>query len=212
MRSLREIFIVIFDWIQRIRERTPLVIAASLLLLAGLFLRSRWMTCSFVHESMIWIGALCIAAAICGRTWAIAHVGHRKRWEFVSDGPYSVARHPLYAFSILGAAGIGAQTASFVFMLITVFAAWIIFDRMARIEETDMAAYFGEPYRSYLARTPRFLPKPSLWHAPSGVWVDYSLACRGFCDSSLFAVAVPFFMALRWAHEAHLIPVLYELP
>jgi protein-S-isoprenylcysteine O-methyltransferase Ste14 len=200
------------DWLQRVRERAPLVIAANLLLLVALFLRSRWTTGSFVHESMIWIGALFIAVAICGRTWAIVHIGRRKRWEFVSDGPYSVARHPLYAFSILGTAGMGAQTASLVFMLISVLAVWIIFDRMARIEETDMAAHFGEVYHSYIARTPRFLPKPSLWRAPSGVWVDYSLAGRSFCDSSLFAVAVPLYMVLRWAHEARLIPVLYELP
>src|SRR5262249_9864284 len=210
--SHAKVFAVIIEWLHRIRERTPLAIGAVLLLLVAVFLRSRWTTCSFVHESMIWIGALCIAVAICGRTWAIAHIGRRKRWEFISDGPYSVVRHPLYAFSVLGAAGMGAQTASFVFMFITVFAAWIIFDRMARIEETDMAAHFGETYRSYLARTPRFFPKPSLWHAPSGVWVDYSLVGTSFFDSSLLAVAVPFYMVLRWAHEAHLIPVLYELP
>jgi protein-S-isoprenylcysteine O-methyltransferase Ste14 len=197
--------------LQRVRKRTLRVIGRILLLFA-IFLGSRWPAGSLVHEAMIWIGVLLIAIAICGRTWAVAHIGGRKRWEFVSDGPYSVVRHPLYAFSILGAAGASAQSASLAIMIATVLAVWMVLDRMARIEEADMAARFGEPYRSYLARTPRFVPKPSLWNAAAGLPMDHALVRKGFYDSSLFALAVPLFMALRWAHEAHLIPVLYQLP
>jgi protein-S-isoprenylcysteine O-methyltransferase Ste14 len=199
--------------IDRLQRKLVLLVAAVVLLVAALFLQPRWTTTSVLHESMIWIGAFLIGAAICGRTWAIVHIGGRKTWHFISEGPYSVARHPLYAFSILGTAGMAAQTTSFVVTLTAVFVVWVIFARAARVEETDMTARFGDIYRSYLARTPRFFPKPSLWRPSSnGIAVDYPVAIRSFADSSLFAVAVPFYLALRWAHDAQLIPVLYELP
>jgi protein-S-isoprenylcysteine O-methyltransferase Ste14 len=198
--------------IDRLQRKLVLLVAAVLLLVMALFLQPHWTT-SALHESMIWIGAFLIGAAICGRTWAIVHIGGRKMWHFISDGPYSVARHPLYASSILGTAGVAALTTSLVVTLTAVFVVWVIFARAARIEETVMAARFGDTYRSYLARTPRFFPKPSLWRPSSNaIAVDYRIAIRSFADSSLFAVAVPFYLALRWAHETQLIPVLYQLP
>ena len=209
---LRALWPVNIDRLQHARK-LALLGPAVLLLMLAFFLQSHWTAAPLLRKSMVWVGGILIAAAILGRTWAIVYMGRRKRWKFVSDGPYSVARHPLYAFSIMGAAGVAAQTMSFVVTLAAISIVWIIFDRVARVEESDMAARFGDTYRNYLARTPRFLPNPSLWRARcEGVAVDYRLTLRSFCDSSLLAVAVPFYITLRWAHEAGLIPVLFELP
>jgi hypothetical protein len=121
-------------------------------------------------------------------------------------------RHPLYALSAIGTAGAAAQTASFVIVLAAVLAVLIVLDWTARREEADMAARFGPPYRGYLARTPRFLPRPSLWRASDGTRTDYSLLATTLADTSLFASAIPLFAILRWAHENHLLPIIYELP
>src|SRR6266852_1652044 len=110
-------------------------------------------------------GILLLATAVGGRIWVWAHLGRNRRWHFVSDGPYSIVRHPLYAFSILGAAGVGAQSGSLLVTVLFTFAVWAVFNRIARIEETDMASRFGDAYRAYLARTPRFVPNPALWPA-----------------------------------------------
>ena len=84
-------------------------------------------------------------------------LGFERTRYLVTDGPYSRIRHPMYASVILlawgvflkapspeGAALAGAAT---VFMLLT-----------ARVEERECLAYFGDPYRRYMARTRRFLP------------------------------------------------------
>jgi hypothetical protein len=75
-----------------------------------------------------------------------------------------------------------------------------------------MAVRFGEPYRDYLARTPRFIPNLSLWTAPDGLWVDYRQAIKGFRHASVFALAVPVFILVDWAQRMQLLPVWLQLP
>ncbi|MBN8965496.1 MAG: isoprenylcysteine carboxylmethyltransferase family protein [Rhizobiales bacterium] len=64
------------------------------------------------HEMIEWFGIVAIVTCILGRTWASLYIGGRKIEQFVTNGPYSVMRNPLYFFSILGAAGAGAQLGS----------------------------------------------------------------------------------------------------
>jgi hypothetical protein len=120
--------------------------------------------------------------------------------------------HPLYAFSISCTVGIAAQTARFIMVLTSMSIAHVVFDRVARIEEIDMIGRFENIYSSYLARTLRFLPQLSLWRLANGNAVDYSIMIRTFCDFSLFLLAVPLSVAVRWAHDLSVIPVLYKLP
>ena len=197
--------------LQVARKRT-LRSAAAILVLLAVFNRPYWPAGSLIREGMIWMGVFLIVAAISGRVWVIANLGRRKRWGFVLDGPYSVVRHPLYLFSIIGTAGAAAQTTSASITLAATLAVSIIFDRIARIEESDMALRFGEQYQNYLARTHRFLPRPSLWRPSARVWADDLLLAQTFLDASLFAVAIPFYLLIRWLHDAHLIVTLWELP
>ena len=63
------------------------------------------------HELIEWSGIAAIIVCILGRTWASLYIAGRKIEQFVTDGPYSVMRNPLYFFSIIGTAGAGALLA-----------------------------------------------------------------------------------------------------
>ncbi len=67
---------------------------------------------------------------ILGRTWTSLYIAGRKIEQFVTEGPYSVTRNPLYFFSILGGAGrggAGAQLGSIVSGLVFGVLAWMVF-------------------------------------------------------------------------------------
>ena len=64
------------------------------------------------HEMIEWFGIFAILLCIFGRTWTSLYIGGRKNRALLTKGPYSVVRNPLYVFSILGAAGAGAQLGS----------------------------------------------------------------------------------------------------
>ncbi len=187
------------------------VVAVGLSLII-LFHGTSWNDGSVVPEAMVWAGAVLIALAIGGRMWTRIFLGHRKAWQVVSDGPYSIVRHPLYMFSIIGTVGIGAQSESLVMMLAIVLPVSLTLYWMTGIEEADLTLRFGEAYRAYQARTPRFWPKPSLWTPSQVTSIDYKMVARTLCESSLMALAIPIFIGLRSAHAAHLIEVLYRTP
>jgi protein-S-isoprenylcysteine O-methyltransferase Ste14 len=200
-----------FERLHRIRKPV-LRVAAALGFLLVLFHRSPWPAGYLVYEITVRGGILLLATAIAGRIWVWAHLGRHRRWHFVFDGPYSIMRHPLYAFSILGASGVGAQSGSVLVTVLFTVAVWAVFNRIARIEETDMTSRFGDLYRAYLARTPRFVPNPALWTARPAISVEYAYVFVCLRDTLWFALAVPGFIAIDWGQEAGLLPVLFRLP
>ena len=56
------------------------------------------------------------------------YVGGRKNAELVTTGPYSMMRNPLYFFSLLGVAGVGAQTGSVLATFAVTAVAYAVFD------------------------------------------------------------------------------------
>jgi protein-S-isoprenylcysteine O-methyltransferase Ste14 len=164
------------------------------------------------HEAIEWLGIAAIVTCILGRTWASLYIGGRKNVEFVTDGPYSVVRNPLYSFSILGAAGIGAQLGSVVSAIIFAVLAWMLFYVVVLREERLLGERFGADYAAYKAAVPRFLPNPRLWRDVPTLVVQPRAVLRTFGDSSLFLVAVPLAETLQRLQEMGILPVLMRLP
>jgi protein-S-isoprenylcysteine O-methyltransferase Ste14 len=164
------------------------------------------------HEMIEWLGIVLIVACILGRTWASLYIGGRKIEEFVQTGPYSVMRNPLYFFSFLGAAGVGMQAGSVALGLICAALAVLVFYVVVRQEEQVLAERYGQPYRSYLARVPRFLPKPSLWHDEPTLTIRPPRVLMTFADALVFLLAVPLAEFFEHLQETGVIPVLLRLP
>jgi protein-S-isoprenylcysteine O-methyltransferase Ste14 len=73
-----------------------------------------------------------------------------------TDGPYGLARNPMYVGVMLTLAGFGlALGADWVVILLAPMALLLHVGVIKR-EERYLAAKFGAPYRAYLDRVPRY--------------------------------------------------------
>jgi protein-S-isoprenylcysteine O-methyltransferase Ste14 len=165
-----------------------------------------------VHEPLESFGVFLMLACITGRCWCTLYIGGRKGAELVESGPYSISRNPLYFFTFLGSAGIGAQTGSLIVTAGFVFLTWLVFRMTVAREEAFLKGALGAPYARYLARVPRFLPNPRLWSGLETLEVNPGRVTLTFIDGLFFLMAIPLFEAVEWLQGAKIIPVLVHLP
>ena len=111
---------------------------------AALFVGSYWWPrAKPLHKTIEWIGIILIFVCIFGRTWCSLYIGGRKKRELVTLGPYSLCRNPLYAFTVLGALGIGAQSGSMTLASAVGMATFAVFHTVVKREEAFLAQAFG---------------------------------------------------------------------
>jgi protein-S-isoprenylcysteine O-methyltransferase Ste14 len=75
----------------------------------------------------------------------------------VTSGPYRWIRHPFYAAAALSVTANGLVAANG-FLLATGWATVVLMVLRTTKEEQLLVARFGEPCRSYMSRTRRFIP------------------------------------------------------
>ncbi len=79
--------------------------------------------------------------------------------EPISKGVYAISRHPGYLGGFLGFAGIGIACASWVFLLCALV--WIVSWHFGVVEEERiLLEKYGDAYREYMKRTPRWIGMP----------------------------------------------------
>jgi protein-S-isoprenylcysteine O-methyltransferase Ste14 len=108
--------------------------------------------------------ALIYAALLVGSvaSWRRVHSGHLvlEDQELVMTGLYGIIRHPLYAgaFLLWAAVAVGnlSIVAAAVMLLFVVPTYWLYIRR----EEETLEEVFGDAYRNYCRRVPRFIPSP----------------------------------------------------
>jgi protein-S-isoprenylcysteine O-methyltransferase Ste14 len=103
------------------------------------------------------------AVFIFGGFWLLASAWNvlfhaQRAHRLAASGPYARLRHPQYAAFVLIMFGFLLQwpTLPTLLMFPVLLAVYV---RLARREEQEALAEFGEAYRAYQARTPAFLPR-----------------------------------------------------
>ena len=137
------------------------------------------------------LGTLLVVAAVLGRFWAILYIGGRKNQQVVSDGPYSLCRHPLYLSTTIGTLGLGLVLGSVVLALLLAALALGILTLTAQREERFLRSEFGAAYAEYAARVPRILPRPSGFRTPREVTFNTAVLRTNLADALAFLVFVP---------------------
>jgi protein-S-isoprenylcysteine O-methyltransferase Ste14 len=193
------------------RRRRALWIGALLAALAIPFTESSAEE-GLAHELLEMLGVFFIATGVLGRAWCTLYIGSRKGTEVVATGPYSVSRNPLYLFSFVAVAGIGAQTGSYIMTALLVSVAIIIFLPAILREEGALAARFGEEYARYRSRVPRFGPKLGGWTDMETVVVTPRLFWKTAREGLLFFLVIPYCEAIEWLQGAGVIEPLVRLP
>lgn len=164
-----------------------------------------------MHEHIEALGLALILVGIGGRLWATLYIGGRKSAEVVSTGPYSITRNPLYLFSSIAAAGVGAQTGSFTIALLSMGLCAAAFHIVALREERHLAATLGDEYLAYLGRVPRFLPNPLLYRDDPEVTFQTRRLQTTLLDGLVFLMAIPVLEGIESAQEAGLVPILFSV-
>jgi protein-S-isoprenylcysteine O-methyltransferase Ste14 len=81
--------------------------------------------------------------------------------EVMTKGPFRYSRHPMYLSSSLAYIGVGIACASWLFLLLSV--AYMVLSMISSVsEERFLLEKYGDSYREYMKRTPRWIgvPKP----------------------------------------------------
>jgi protein-S-isoprenylcysteine O-methyltransferase Ste14 len=200
--------------IRHVQTIRKLVLSGAFLvgLLMYALTNSRLDAANSTHEMIEWAGIVAIVVCILGRTWASLYIAGRKIEQFVTDGPYSVMRNPLYFFSIIGTAGAGAQLGSIVAGAVFGALAWAVFYVVTLQEERVMAERYHGAFADYLASVPRFLPNPRLWRDKPTLSIMPPKILRTFADAMLFLLSVPIAEGFEQLQNAGVLPVLFRLP
>jgi protein-S-isoprenylcysteine O-methyltransferase Ste14 len=97
-------------------------------------------------------GFLLTAAA-----WRVLYAAQRAK-ALATTGPYAHLRHPQYLGFILIMFGFLLQWPTLLTLAMFPVLVWM-YARLAKSEERDARAQFGEAYAAYAARTPGFIPR-----------------------------------------------------
>ncbi len=111
------------------------------------------------------IGGLLLLAI----SWRVLFQAQRNR-DLAVTGPYALIRHPQYVAFVIIMVGFLVQWPTIPTLLMFPVLL-LIYGRLARREEKEALAIFGERYIRYVNTTPRFFPrisgrKPTLSHPP----------------------------------------------
>ena len=91
--------------------------------------------------------------------WRVLYTAQARK-ELAAAGPYAYVRHPQYVGFILVMVGFLFQWPTILTLAMFPVLVWM-YVRLARSEEREVTAEFGETYRRYADRVPAFVPRLS---------------------------------------------------
>jgi len=98
-------------------------------------------------------GLFLLSICSLGRLWALMYISGNKRRELVTEGPYSMVRHPLYVFSLIGAIGIGLASENLLVLGLIVVFYLFYYPFTILAEERKLTNKFGQAYLEYMKKT-----------------------------------------------------------
>ena len=96
---------------------------------------------------------------VISNAWAVLYEAQKKR-ALATTGPYAYVRHPQYVGFIMVMFGFLLQWPTILTLIMFPVLVWM-YVRLAREEEREATAEFGDTYRQYAARVPGFIPRLS---------------------------------------------------
>lgn len=198
--------------ITRTRKRLMLsrIFGLGMLLLL-VFGSSSWSTSRPLLEEMLFmIGLFLAVAGFCGRLWCLSYIAGQKKRVLVTSGPYSLCRHPLYFFSLVGGIGLGLCTEMLSVAALFALAFAVYYPRAIRGEEAFLNGNFPE-YGEYKKRVPLFFPRWSNFNEGEGTFSSAHFG-REIMAAGGFLLFIGVFELVEALHETNLLPTYFLLP
>jgi protein-S-isoprenylcysteine O-methyltransferase Ste14 len=111
---------------------------------------------------MVCVGAFGVAFLLwalrtLGKNWAPSLSGVRRDTNLVTGGPYRVVRHPIYLGAFVFLVALALLSANLLIIMLTLVLSFLLYVQLPE-EESLLIDRFGDEYREYMRRTPRFIP------------------------------------------------------
>ena len=197
--------------IARARVYVSRLVAAAILLLV-LFTRHSFVDDSVLDLSFEMTGLFLLTICSMGRLWALMYISGNKSHEIITDGPYSIVRHPLYLFSLLGAVGIGLVSENLLVLAVIIIFYVIYYPFTVLAEEKKLENKFGQTYLEYKRVTPIFMLKLSLYKGPHFYTVNADTFVKNFVSGMWFIWVFILFNFIEMAQRIGFLPVYLRIP
>lgn len=175
----------------------------------------------FSHKNLEDIPAIADIIFICGitlvgigtigRIWCALYISGYKDRILIQSGPYSICRHPLYFFSLLGGLGIGLATETLTIPIIILIGFILFYPILMDHEEKSLSKIFGKEFQSYFHRTPKFFPKFSLFNTPEECNVGIKVFTRALIRSFFFIWMIGLLELIEGIQQSGIVPTLFSL-
>lgn len=182
----------------------------AILILLILFSTNKWEE-TYVASILFAGGCFLVAIASLGRLWCSLYIGGYKKDVLITEGPYSMCRHPLYFFSFLGAVGIGLATETFLIASVIAFGYAIYYRFVMNSEDAVLLKKHGGAYISYRETTPAFFPRLSLLREPEAYTVNPRVFRKHAFDAIWFVWIVGIIEVIEALHDLGALPVIFRI-
>ena len=177
--------------------------ALFLLMVSGSFWSLRH---PFIGQCLSIMGWLLSGIGALGRIWCAVYIAGYKNESLVTAGPYSMCRHPLYFFSMAGAAGVGFATETFVAPFVVLIFFMVYYPAVIRNEEKHLSLKHSRAYQSYFDTVPAFIPQPGKLFEPENYMVNPKVFKRHLMDAVWFIWLCGLVSMLARLHTANFLP------
>jgi len=157
-------------------------------------------------------GLLLLSVCSFGRLWSLMFISGYKSNSLITEGPYSIVRHPLYFFSFIGAAGIGLASENVLILALIIGFYLFYYPFTILAEEQKLTEKFGQSYIEYMKKVPRFFPKPSLYTEPEFYKVTIGNLVRNFAEAMLLIWVYILMHFIEMLQDAGTLPVILRVP
>jgi len=115
-----------------------------------------------IRFGMVGLGVVGLAFVLWGRAslgknWAPSLSGLRADTALITTGAYRLVRHPIYLGAFIFLAALALLAANLLTLVPTIALLILLYVQLPE-EESMLIDRFGEEYREYMKRTPRFMP------------------------------------------------------
>jgi len=155
------------------------------------------------------LGYALLVTATLWRIWCALFIAGTKNGELSSEGPYSVVRNPLYIGNFLGAVGFGFAVEQPLLGLTLGLVFILGHPAVVAQEEANLLRIFGERYREYCSRVPRWIPEWSLYREPEQMTISPKHVRKAIFDAQWFLWAFGVAEFIEELHSMKILPTLF---
>jgi protein-S-isoprenylcysteine O-methyltransferase Ste14 len=157
-------------------------------------------------------GLFLLTACSSGRLWSLLYISGYKTCSLITEGPYSITRNPLYLFSLIGAIGIGLASKNLLVLASLVIFYLLYYPLTIITEEEKLKKKLGQPYIDYMKRTPRFLPKLSLYNSSAQYQINTKIFLKSLAYGMWFIWVFIALHFIEMLQQNGYIPVILKVP